>query len=275
MIRPSVSSRTRAQTVLTVLRTEWQSPRMVRVIAGGDGFENYKNNEFTDRYVKLLFTKPELGLVPPFDLEVLRLVLPPEDWPVVRTYTVRWVDTETRQLAIDFVIHGDEGIAGPWAAQAQPGDNLVFLGPAGGFVPDPTVDWHLFAGDASALPAISVALAALPSSALGIAYFEVTDDDDIPWMLPAPSGFQLEWLLEIPNPDPADLATTIDYGYWPWDQRVQVFAHGERESMRHIRALVKQRRVPRELTSLSGYWAKGRNEDDFQVDKYRQIGGTH
>ena len=38
--------------------------------------------------------------------------------PTVRTYTVRKVDTECREISIDFVVHGDHGVAGPWAAAA-------------------------------------------------------------------------------------------------------------------------------------------------------------
>ena len=52
--------------------------------------------------------------------------MPREQWPFTRTYTVRWVDPVAQELAIDFVIHGDEGLAGPWAASAQPGDTADF-----------------------------------------------------------------------------------------------------------------------------------------------------
>ena len=45
----------------------------------------------------------------------------PELHERVRTYTVRRVDAENGRLQIDFVMHGDEGIAGPWAAAARPG----------------------------------------------------------------------------------------------------------------------------------------------------------
>ncbi|HWC24169.1 MAG TPA: siderophore-interacting protein [Flexivirga sp.] len=38
-----------------------------------------------------------------------------------RTYTIQQVDDENRRFAIDFVIHGDEGVAGPWAARAISG----------------------------------------------------------------------------------------------------------------------------------------------------------
>ena len=158
--------RARPQTVLEVVETSWLTPHMVRVVAGGDGFAAFTTNEYTDKYVKIFFAKPELGLEPPYDVAALRETLAPEDLPVTRTYTVRWVDEEAGRLAIDFVVHGDEGLAGPWAAAAKPGDRIVFAGPGGLYAPDPTADRHLLVGDDSAIPAIAAAVEALSDSEL-------------------------------------------------------------------------------------------------------------
>ena len=46
-------------------------------------------------------------------------------------------DAESRRLTLEFVTHGDDGFAGPWAARAREGDALVFTGPAGAYSPDP------------------------------------------------------------------------------------------------------------------------------------------
>ncbi|BAS07438.1 uncharacterized protein Mb2919c [Arthrobacter sp. Hiyo4] len=105
--------------------------------------------------------------------------MPREQWPFTRTYTVRWVDTEAQELAIDFVIHGDEGLAGPWAAAAKPGDTFTFTGPGGAYNPAPDADWYLFAGDEAALPAIAAAIESLPAEAAGLAFIEVDSDADI------------------------------------------------------------------------------------------------
>jgi NADPH-dependent ferric siderophore reductase len=82
----------RPQAVLTVLETRWLSPHLVRVVAGGPGFADLQECDATDKYAKLLFAKPELGLVPPYDLAALKDALPAEDRPVKRTYTIRWLD---------------------------------------------------------------------------------------------------------------------------------------------------------------------------------------
>ena len=57
------------------------------------------------------------------------------------------------------------------------------------------------------------------------------------------------------------------------DGRVQVFAHGERESMKALRdELFGRRGLERAQVSLSGYWALGRTEDRFQAEKREPVG---
>lgn len=264
--------RARPQTVLDVLETTWIAPHMVRVVAGGPGFAAFQGNEYTDKYVKVLFAKPELGLEPPYDVAALRETLAPEDLPVTRTYTVRWVDDATQRLAIDFVVHGDEGIAGPWAASAHPGDRIVLSGPGGLYAPDPDVDWHLLVGDDSAIPAISAALEAMPRDAVGQAWIEVATEVDAQ-AIDAPSGVEVTWLHR--GDAPAGTTTLLPDAVRaaPWrDGRVQVFAHGEREAMKALRRVFAERGVPRADLSLSGYWAYGRAEDRFQAEKREPIG---
>src|ERR1700683_3183069 len=79
----------RPQAVLAVLHREWLSPHTVRVTVGGEGFEALRMNDFTDKYAKILFVDPGLGLTPPYDLAALRESLPPDRQPVTRTYTLR------------------------------------------------------------------------------------------------------------------------------------------------------------------------------------------
>ena len=269
----SASRKSRPQTNLTVLRREELSPHMVRIVAGGDGFSGYVNNDYIDRYVKIAFPQPGIEYPLPLDLWAIRESMPREQWPHTRTYTVRWVDEEARELAIDFVIHGDEGLAGPWAAKARPGDSLVFTGPGGGYNPDPAADWHLFAGDEAALPAIAAAIEALPADARGLAFLEVDSDADIQ-PITAPAGLQVQWLARSGTPAGSSglLVSAVRDAAWP-DGRVQVFAHGERGYMKSLRQVFyRERGLDRAQVSLSGYWATGRVEDDFQAETKLPIG---
>jgi NADPH-dependent ferric siderophore reductase len=270
----SLAGRTRParpQAVLTVLHRQWISPHTVRITAGGTGFDALRMNEFTDKYAKLIFADPGLGLTPPYDLAALRESLPPDRRPVSRTYTLRQADVRRQQLAIDFVVHGDQGIAAPWAARAEPGEFLTLSGAGGAYRPDPGSDWHLLVGDESALPAICSALEALPGDARGVAYLETCDPGEY---LDAtlPSGIEVIWLHRPqPGSQPRLLADALLAGPWP-SGRADVFAHGERESMKAIRSALKTRLGEDDQLSLSGYWASGRTEDIFQAEKRQPIG---
>lgn len=263
----------RPQLVFEVLHTAWVTPHMVRVTLGGAAFDEFQPKEATDSYVKLLFARPELGLEPPFDLAALRDQLPPEDVPVTRTYTVRRVDRDAKAIDIDFVVHGDEGVAGPWAASVQLGERLALMGPGGAYSPDPSADWHLFAGDESALPAIAAALEALPAEASGVAFLECGGPDDVV-DLQKPAGMEVVWVKREMRDESTRflLAGAVSEYQWPAG-RVQVFAHGERESMKALRdVFLKQRGLAKDQLSLSGYWAAGRTEDRFQAEKREPIG---
>lgn len=263
--------RARAQAVLNVRSTQWRSPHVVRLVAGGSGFDAFHDNEFTDKYVKILFVDPALNLMPPYDLEALRASLAPEQRPVTRTYTVRRVEAAQQQLTIDFVTHGDDGVAAPWAAAAKSSDLIVLSGAGGGYRPDPALDWHLFAGDESAIPAVCAALEVLPADARGIAYLERIDEETT-LDVEAPAGIEVVWLDQpAPGSRPDLLASAIDAGRW-LNGRLGVFAHGERESMKRVRAALKPRLGETDVLSLSGYWAYGRTEDVFQAEKREPIG---
>ncbi|TCP46858.1 NADPH-dependent ferric siderophore reductase [Tamaricihabitans halophyticus] len=256
------------QAILTVLRTERLSPHMVRVVFGGPGFGEFEPNGFTDAYVKLVFPCAGVRYPEPFDISVVRAEYPREQWPTTRTYTVRYHDAVNQELAIDFVWHGDSGLAGPWAAAAQPGDQLVVLGPGGAYAPDPTADWHLFVGDESALPAIGAALERLATeapSARGQVVLEVADAAE-EQKLVAPPGCSVTWLHRGADPDA--LPAAVRALEFPAGQQPQAFVHGEAGFVRALRRhLLNERGMSKEALSLSGYWRKGKNEDGWQAEK--------
>lgn len=150
-----------------VVRTERITPHMVRLVLAGEGLDAFDASEFTDHYIKVLFAPEGVSYSEPFDMARIREEFPREQWPVTRTYTVRSWDPALREMVVDFVVHGTEGLAGPWAAAARPGDTMRFLGPGGGYAPDPAADWHLLAGDESALPAIAAAVERMPHGRRG------------------------------------------------------------------------------------------------------------
>ena len=84
----------RKTTRLQVRRTERLTPHMIRVVAGGDDLATFPDTGYSDRYVKILFLRPGVSYPQPFDMDTARAELPRDQWPVLRTYTVRAVRPE-------------------------------------------------------------------------------------------------------------------------------------------------------------------------------------
>ncbi|NLU81528.1 siderophore-interacting protein [Rhodococcus sp. HNM0569] len=241
---------------LTVVRTERLAPHLVRVYLGGPGFDSFVPNGFTDAYVKIEFEADG-------DL-------------TLRTYTIRSVDPVAREIAIDFVVHGDVGIAGPWAANAEPGQTVTVRGPGGAYAPDPSADWYLFAGDETAIPAIAASVEALPADAIGDVVVEVGGaDDEI--AIAAPQGVTVRWVHRGASSDAvgddragdnAPLVEAVRSIEWRAGD-AQVFVHGEAQAVMHnLRPYIrKERGVPAARASISGYWRRGRTEEGFRVWK--------
>jgi NADPH-dependent ferric siderophore reductase len=255
----------RRTTALQVRRTEWLTPHMIRVVAGGDDLAGFPDTGHTDRYVKILFPLPGVAYPEPFDMDAVRGALPREQWPAVRTYTVRAFDPAAGELVIDFVHHGDIGLAGPWAAAARPGDPLLLLGPGGAYAPDPAADWHLLVGDEAALPAIAAALGRVPAGVPVHALVEVDGPAD-EQALTSPGRLDLRWCHRDPA-RPAQLVDALAALSFPAG-RVHAFVHGEAGLVRALRRhLLDGRGVPREDLSVSGYWRRGHDEEGFRAFK--------
>ncbi|MEV7750754.1 siderophore-interacting protein [Streptomyces griseofuscus] len=247
-----------------VVRTERLSPHMQRVVLGGDELAGFAADTYTDHYVKLLFGPPGVSYPEPFDLERIRAEFPREQWPVTRTYTVRDWDAEHRELTLDFVIHGDEGLAGPWALRARPGESLRFTGPGGAYAPDPDADWHLLVGDESALPAIARALETLPADARAHAFVEVAGPEEEQKI---DSTAEIVWLHRGDRPVGAALLEAVRALEFP-EGRLHAFVHGEAGFVKELRRMLRvDLRIPREDLSISGYWRLGHNEDGWQASK--------
>lgn len=256
----------------TVLSVSRLGPSMRRVVVGGPGLAGFAPGEFTDAYVKLIFLHPGVEYPRPLDLNAIREQLPPDQWPKQRTYTVRAWDDEAKHLTIDFVVHGDSGLAGPWAIGAQPGDELLLIGPGGGYAPDPAADWHLLVGDESALPAIGAALDRLPPTALGDVFVEV-EGPEHEQALSVPEGVRLHWVHAGGHPE---------HGVHAWGEalveavtalefrpgQVQAFVHGEAGTVRRLRRLLRHDRgLSLAQLSISGYWRQGADDETWRAVK--------
>lgn len=235
----------------TVTDKQTLSPHLVRItarcaeLASGD----LVPTDHTDTYVKVEFTDAD-------------------GETVLRAYTIRAWRPETAEVVIDFVVHGDEGLAGPWASQVAVGDDFTFRGPGGGYAPDTDTAGlaHLLVGDLAALPAIEAALARIPAGRSGQVVVAVDDADDVRELA---THLPVEWVVADTLPEAHRRAADHVRGWvQPEGAELEVFVHGEaafvRELRRHLRV---DRRVAKERQSISGYWKLDRVDEQWRKEK--------
>lgn len=228
----------------TVVETAWLTPSMVRVVVSGPDLAGLPVGPFTDHYVKCRFGDK------------------------TRSYTVRAWDASRCRLTLDFVVHGERGVAGPWAAQARPGDTLELTGPGGAYAPSAEADWHLLVGDDAALPAIAASLSRVPAGVPAFAVVEV-DGPEHRQPLQSPGELEVIWLDRTAGPgeDPTLQLEAVKALELP-SGRGQAFVHGEATTVRLVRRhLLVERGLPAEDLSASGYWKLRRTDEEWRAEK--------
>lgn len=258
-------SRPRTLRTATVTASERISPQLVRLsldcpeLAGSE-------LPFTDHYVKFLFPPAGADYSWPFDPEAIRAATP-EQAPVTRTYTLRRHDATTGAIEVDFVIHGDEGLAGPWAARATVGEQLAFFGPGGAWGPTDDYDHFVLVGDESAAPAVATAVEALPAGSTATVFLEIADPEAT-FDFPVRDGVETAWVARDGAPYGSALAHAVRSASLP-EGRVGWFVHGVAEMIKDLRRyLFVELGLHRSDVSISGYWRSGMNEDGWQSSKH-------
>ncbi|WP_254070257.1 siderophore-interacting protein [Acidisphaera sp. L21] len=252
--------------LVQVVRVEQLSPRMRRITFGGaelDGFTTLA----PDDHVKLFFPAP--GQDKP-DLPVFGpdgpVYAEGATRPAVRDYTPRRFDPETRELAIEFVLHGD-GPAASWAAQAAPGQWIGIGGPKGSILSPEGFGTYLLAGDETALPAIARALEEMPAGQRVHALIEVADREE-ERHLPTAANARITWLHRGETPAEASplLEQALRALALPPDDTYAWLA-GEIGVMRQLRTyLVEQAGLARSQVRAAGYWRAGEADSGGRLD---------
>lgn len=241
------------------------TPTMVRISFSGGELAAFNMPDATDAYINVAIPPQGAPYDAVFDPAHVRAEHSQDHWPARRRYTVRHWDAANQLLTVDFVVHGD-GVAGAWAAAAEPGTVLVFEGPSGGYRPDVAADWHLFVGDESALPAIAASLEAVPAGTLAIVRL-VCDSPAHELALASAGSLDIRWLHRSGTAEDADLlAQSVRDLPFPRG-RLHAFAHGEAEEIRAVRRhLLLERGLSRADMSCSPYWRR-----DMTDEAWRQV----
>lgn len=249
-----------------VQSTHQLTPDLVRVVLGGGTLADFPGASATDAYINARFVPADSPVAVPFGADDLDGV-PAEHRPRPRRFTIRRWDPQTSTMVIDFVVHGDAGYAGSWAARARSGDRLQFEGPGGSFHPSPDVDWHLLAGDESAFGAIGATLERLAADARA-EVFALVERPGYEVDLPSAAQSTVHWLYREGATDAESvLVDAITHAEFP-PGTFDIFVHGEAGETRAIRRhLVDDRGIDPAEASISAYWRRNHNDEAWRKVK--------
>jgi NADPH-dependent ferric siderophore reductase len=248
-----------ALAVPTVVRAERISPSFTRVTLAGEGLDAFPLHGY-DHWFRL-FLPQESGDVS-FDLPArmdrrgyLRyLRMPGATRPHMRNYTVRELRPRAGELDVDFVVHGDEGVATRWVQRAEPGARVALLDQGRGYdIPDDT-EAHLLVGDETALPAIAGILRDLPRDARGDAWIEIAEAEDAQ-ELAAPADVRVHWVVRPQGSRPgATVLDAVRAAPLP-EAPLAAYLAGEQALPAALRRwLVNEHGVPKAAITFQGYW---------------------
>ncbi|WP_022889616.1 siderophore-interacting protein [Agromyces italicus] len=175
-----------------------------------------------------------------------------------REYTPLAWDAAAGTLDLEFLVHGDEGIAGRWAVDAAIGDSVGVGGPRGSLVIEGEPEGWLLAGDETALPAIRRHIGGMPRGARGLVVIEASGAGT-EYELETPEGVRIEWLRRDATAPAAALAARL--GALTGDERpagdVFAFVAAEQAIVKPGRELLARWGLDAERAVIKGYWRRG------------------
>jgi len=214
---------------LRVARVEALSPGFAAVTFAGPSLSDFASDSFDD-HVKLMLDTGGAE-------------------PARRDYTPRRFDRAACELTIEFALHG-EGAASDWARQARAGQEAVVGGPRGSMVIPVDWDWHLLAGDDTALPAIRRRLEELPAGSRVTVVAQADAADRLPFATQA--RLDLHWVDSDEAMLAAVRALPLPAGEgFAW-------AAGEAAAMARLRQVLREEKgIAKEAMRVAAYWKRG------------------
>ncbi len=229
---------------VTLSAREWLAPDFVRVrLTGADlaGFDS----PGSDDHMRLFFPAG-----PADSVEELRASPSREYTPLA------WGDD---WLDVEFAVHGDQGVAAPWAASAPLGSTIGVGGPRGSAVLVGEPGSWLLVGDETAIPAIRRFAALIPEGIPARIVIE-TVNQGREFDIEAP--VEIEWLHRGEAPSGSALIAFLDtltaddvVGADPF-----VFIAAEQSIVKPGRALLDRWGVDTANAVVKGYWKRGEAE---------------
>jgi NADPH-dependent ferric siderophore reductase len=171
-----------------------------------------------------------------------------------RRYTISSFDPARLLLDLDVVVHHGEGPGLRWAKGLQPGDRLNAVGPRGKIFLQPEADWHLFAGDESAIAATLIMMQAAPARVPAIAFLEVEGPD---YQVPVPFGEDpnrsFTWLRRSAAPSLIDAVASVEFP----PGKGHAYVNGEVGLVSAVKRALEARGLTSDQMSPKAYWGRG------------------
>lgn len=222
---------------VTVARINRVSPGFACITFQGEALADFTSLSFDD-HVKFIFNDANGG-------------------QVRRDYTPRRVDTDAREIDIEFALHGHGGAA-EWARNATIGQSAIIGGPRGSMILPLAMDWHLLIGDDSALPAVTRRLEELPAGARVVAVLLVDAADRRTFATRADA--RIHWV----DSDDALLQVLKDLPLQPGAGLA--WGGGEAALMARVRQVLVETGMPRQAAKVSAYWKRGVADHHERLD---------
>jgi NADPH-dependent ferric siderophore reductase len=222
---------------VTVARINRVSPGFASITFQGEALADFTSLSFDD-HVKFIFNDAT-------------------GEQVRRDYTPRRVDTDAREIDIEFALHGHGGAA-EWARNATVGQRAIIGGPRGSMILPLAMDWHLLIGDDSALPAVTRRLEELPAGARVVAVLLVDAADRRTFATRADA--RIHWvdsddaLLQVLKDLPLQAGAGLAWG------------GGEAALMARVRQVLAETGMPRQAAKVSAYWMRGVADHHERLD---------
>lgn len=280
MATETVNRPTMAYAPLRVRRAVPLTPSMVRITLTGEE-PGALVDVGPDQYTKLFFPLPDQPrpvVPPPLDAEAgvmswyqQYLAMPDEVRPPMRTYTIRAQRPELGELDIDFVLHPDHaGPASEWAARAAVGDEIGLLVPPHAlYTPQADAAWQLLVGDETAIPAIGAIIERLAPGAVLRAFVEVSGAED-EQRFQTRGDVGIEWVCRGARPHGEAVVDAVRAAEFPTGAPY-AWISGESNLVKFARRhLVREREIDKQAITFTGYWRKGRTEEDNGREKVRR-----
>lgn len=223
------------------------TPHYIRVRVQGDDLVGFGPSGHDD-HIRIFFGGPETVDAPFGSVEELRALPSREFTPL--EWGEDWLDLE-------FAVHGDEGVAGVWAATAPIGSVAGIGGPRGSLRIAGTPDGWLLAGDETAVPQIRRYAALIPAGVPARILVEVADADH---EIPIDAPVAVEYVHRADAPEGTALAAALD-AIGAEDRPAGDlfgFVAAEQGIVKPGRALLCERwGLDPERIVVKGYWKRG------------------